>query len=264
MPSDTGKPGATSDPAGAATALVERRDADGVATLMLNRPEVLNALSAATIRELRVHIDAIAAEPDAIGSVVLCGAGRSFCAGADLKAFKERKPEDPDPTAFNRETFAALSAMPQPVIAAVHGHCMTGGLELALTADIIIAADNTRFADTHQKWGLHAGWGLSQRLPRRIGTSAAKDMMLSGREVLADEALRIGLVNQVVPLDQLREAAQAYAARIAAHPRGVTRWVKTTIDAGFAMSLADGLDLEIRTNPGRNADLEARLSQGGF
>ncbi|GAA0332967.1 enoyl-CoA hydratase-related protein [Sphingomonas oligophenolica] len=244
--------------------LVERHDADGVATITLNRPEVLNAISVATFRELRAHIDAISADPEGVGCVVLRGAGRSFCAGADLKAFKDRKPTDPDPTPFNRETMSVLASLPQPVIAAVHGHCMTGGLELALTADIIIAADNTRFADTHQKWGLHAGWGLTQRLPRRIGSAMAKDMMFSGREVLADEALRIGLVNRVVPLDDLPAEAQAYAAQIAGHPRQVARWLKTTIDVGGELPLAEGLDLEVRTNPGRNPDLEARLSSGGF
>lgn len=246
------------------TPLIMRHDDNGVATLTLNRPEVLNAISAASFRELRAHIDDISSTPDLIGCVILRGEGRSFCAGADLKAFKERKPDDPDPTSFNRATMSALASLPQPVIAAVHGHCMTGGLELALTSDIIIAADNTRFADTHQKWGLHAGWGLTQRLPRRIGNAMAKEMMFSGREVLAEEALRIGLVNRVVPLDRLQDEVQALAAQIAGHPRGVARWAKTMIDKGGEMSLADGLAMEIETNPGRNPDLEARLSGGGF
>lgn len=246
------------------TALVERADEDGVATLTLNRPEVLNALSAQSFRELRAHADAIAAAGDAIGCVVLCGRGRAFCAGADLKAFKERQPSDPDPTPFNRETLSALAALPQPLIAAVHGHCMTGGLELALTADFIIAADDARLSDSHQKWGLHAGWGLTQRLPRRIGTAMAKELMLSGRELSLEEALRIGLVNRVVPRDRLRADVQALAAQIAAHPRGVTRWVKKTIDGGIDLPLADALGYEVRQNPGRNLDLEHRLSQGGF
>ncbi|OAN65907.1 enoyl-CoA hydratase/isomerase family protein [Sphingomonas sp. TDK1] len=246
------------------TSLVDRSDADGVATLTLNRPEVLNALSAGSFRELRTHIDAIATQTEAIGCVVLRGAGRSFCAGADLKAFKERKPTDPDPTAFNRATLSALAALPQPVIAAVQGHCLTGGLELALTADILFAAEDVRFGDTHQKWGLHAGWGLTQRLPRRIGRARAKEMMFSGREVLAEEAVRIGLANRSFPTDRLHEEVQAFAALIASHPRGVTRWLKTMIDGGAEMPLADGLAMEIETNPGRNADLASRLESGGF
>lgn len=247
-----------------ATALIERRDWNGVATLILNRPDVLNALSAQSFQALRHHVDAIAASTEDIGCVVLRGAGRSFCAGADLKAFKLRQPGDPDPTPFNRETLCALAALPQPVIAAVHGHCMTGGLELALTADIIIAADNTRLSDSHQRWGLHAGWGLTQRLPRRIGMAMAKEMMLSGRELTLDEALRVGLVNRVVPLDCLIDQAQALAEQIAAHPRAVTRWVKRMIDAGIDLSLDDALAYEAQHNPGRNADLEARLRAGGF
>lgn len=246
------------------TALVERHDEGGVATLTLNRPEVLNALSAQSFRELRAHVDAIGASGDAVGCVVLRGAGRSFCAGADLKAFKDRKASDPDPTPFNRETLAALAALPQPLIAAVHGHCMTGGLELALTADFIIAADDARISDSHQKWGLHAGWGLTQRLPRRIGTAMAKELMLSGRELSPEEALRIGLVNRVVPLDRLLGEVRALAMQIAAHPRGVTRWVKKMIDGGIDLPLPDALGYEVRHNPGRNRDLEERLSKGGF
>ena len=246
------------------TVLVDRKDDAGVATLTLNRPEVLNALSAASFRELREHVDAIAAQIAEIGCVVLRGAGRSFCAGADLKALKGRSLTDPDPTAFNRATIAALAELPQPLIVAVHGHCMTGGLELALTGDIVIAADDTRFADSHQKWGLHAGWGLTQRLPRRIGSAMAKEMMFSGREVLADEALRIGLINRVVPAAQLRTEVQGFAAQIAAHPHGVTRWVKAMIDGGLDLPLADALTMEIEQNPGRNMDLEERLTKGGF
>ncbi len=246
------------------TALVERHDDGGVATLTLNRPEVLNALSAQSFRELRAHADAVREAGDAIGCVVLRGAGRSFCAGADLKAFKDRLPTDPDPTPFNRATLSALAALPQPLIAAVHGHCMTGGLELALTADFIIAADDARISDSHQKWGLHAGWGLTQRLPRRIGTAMAKELMLSGRELTPDEALRIGLVNRVLPLARLFDEARALALQIAAHPRGVTRWVKKTIDGGIDLPLSEALDHEVRQNPGRNRDLEERLSRGGF
>lgn len=243
---------------------VQRTDAAGVVTLTLNRPDVLNALSAESFRQLRAHVDTISSQGTEVGCVVLRGAGRSFCAGADLKALKERTSAEPDPTPFNRETMARLAALPQPVIAAVHGHCFTGGLELALASDIIIAADNTRFADTHQKWGLHAGWGLSQRLPRRIGRSRAKDMMFSGREVLAAEALAIGLADLVFPEADFADEVEAYATRIASYPRTVPQWIKTTIDTGLTVSLEDGLELEIRTNPGRNRDLEARLSQGGF
>ena len=244
--------------------LVLRDNRDGVATLTLNRPEVLNAISAETFRALRAHAEAIAARGDEIGCVVLRGTGKSFCVGADLKAFRERKASDPDPTPFNRATLSFLAALPQPFIAAVHGHCVTGGLELALTADMIIAADTTRFADTHQKWGLHAGWGLTQRLPRRVGTAFAKEMMFSGRDVSADEALRVGLVNRVVPAADLAAVVQDLAAKIAAHPHNVTRWNKRMIDGGRDLPLDQALAYEVEHNPGRNADLEQRLGKGGF
>ncbi len=246
------------------TTLVLRENRDAVATLTLNRPEVLNAISAESFRALRGHAEAIAAQGDDIGCVVLRGAGKCFSVGADLKAFKERKPTHPDPTQFNRATMTYLAALPQPLIAAVHGHCVTGGLELALTADIIIAADNVRFADTHQKWGLHAGWGLTQRLPRRIGTAMAKEMMFSGRDVFADEALRMGLVNRVVPAAELEAVVHTLAAQIAAHPHNVTRWNKRMIDGGRDLPLDRALAYEVDHNPGRNADLEDRLGKGGF
>lgn len=246
------------------SSLVLRADRDGVATLTLNRPEVLNAISAESFRELRAHAESIAAQSDDIGCVILRGAGKSFCVGADLKAFKERKPTDADPTPFNRATIAFLEAMPQPFIAAVHGHCITGGLELALVADFIIAADDSRFADTHQKWGLHAGWGLTQRLPRRLGAAFAKEMMFSGRDVFAEEALRIGLVNRIVPAAELETVTHALAARIAGQPRNVTRWNKRMIDGGRDLPLDQALAYEFDNNPGRNADLEHRLGKGGF
>lgn len=246
------------------TELVLREDSDGVATLTLNRPEVLNAISAQSFRELRAHAEAIAAQGDEIGCVVLRGTGKSFSVGADLKAFKERKPSDPDPTTFNRETMACLADLPQPLIAAVHGHCITGGLELALTADFIIAADNTRFADTHQKWGLHAGWGLTQRLPRRAGAPFAKEMMFSGRDVFAEEALRAGLINRIVPSAELDAVVHELAVQIANHPHNVTRWNKRIINGGRDLPLDSALAFEIEQNPGRNADLEDRLGKGGF
>jgi len=246
------------------TELVLREDRGGVATLTLNRPEVLNAISAESFRELRAHAEGVAAQGDEIGCVVLRGTGKSFCVGADLKAFKERKPSDPDPTQFNRATMSFLASLPQPVIAAVHGPCVTGGLELALTADMIIAADNIRFADTHQKWGLHAGWGLTQRLPRRVGAAFAKEMMFSGRDVFADEALRIGLVNRVVPASELDDVVHELATQIARHPHNVTRWNKRMINGGIDLPLKEALAFEVKHNPGRNTDLEDRLGKGGF
>jgi len=151
-------------------ALVEREDRDGLAVLTLNRPEVLNALSPALFVELRSHLDALASATDRIGCVMLAARGRSFSAGNDLKAIQAG--ETAPSRHFQAETLDALEQLPQPVIAAVQGHCYTGALELALACDLIVAAEDAKFADTHGRWGMSPTWGMSQRLPRRIGLTA--------------------------------------------------------------------------------------------
>ena len=152
--------------------LVIRDDSDGVARLTFNRPNALNALSPALFVALRAHLDAIAEATDRVGCVVLSGAGRSFSAGNDLKAIQAgAAPPTPE---FQAETIEALAALPQPTIAAVRGHCYTGALELALACDLLVACRSAKFADTHGKWAMTPGWGMSQRLPRRIGPLLAK------------------------------------------------------------------------------------------
>ncbi|MBD3647134.1 MAG: enoyl-CoA hydratase/isomerase family protein, partial [Pseudomonadales bacterium] len=154
-------------------ALVLRDDRDGIATLTLNRPESLNALSPNLFIQLRDHIETIASQPDDIGCVILCGKGRSFSAGNDLKAIQagERAPTPH----FQAETLELIENLPQPVIAAVQGHCYTGALEVVLACDLLIAAESARFADTHGKWGMTPTWGMSQRLPRRVGPLKARE-----------------------------------------------------------------------------------------
>ena len=133
-------------------ALVLREDANGLCTLTLNRPEVLNALSPALFVELAAHLEKIATETAEIGCVILCGKGRSFSAGNDLKAIQAG---DRAPSAhFQAETLEKIEALPQPVIAAVQGHCYTGSLERALACDLLVAAEGAKFADTHGKRGM--------------------------------------------------------------------------------------------------------------
>jgi enoyl-CoA hydratase/carnithine racemase len=141
--------------------LVLRSDDGGIATLTLNRPDALNALSPSLFVELRAHIDALAGETERVGCVILRGAGRSFSAGNDLKAIQagERAPS----RTFQAETLEAMEALPQPVIASVRGHCYTGALELVLACDLLVAAESARFADTHGKWAMTPTWGMSQR-----------------------------------------------------------------------------------------------------
>ncbi len=244
-----------------ATPLVDREDRDGLTTLTLNRPQALNALSPSLFQELRAHVDDIAGRTDDIGCVVLCGRGRSFSAGNDLKAIQAG--ETAPSRHFQAETLDAIEALPQPVIAAVQGHCYTGSLELALACDLVIAADDARFADTHGKWGMSPTWGMSQRLPRRNGLTAAKDMMYSGRVVSGEEAVRMGLALRCVPAAELMTEAEALARGYLESSWFTLRADKMLVNRGLDHTLTDGLQYERTNSPGRGPDLEERLARFG-
>jgi enoyl-CoA hydratase len=237
--------------------LVERTDSQGVAVLCLNRPEVLNALSPKLFEELRAHVDRLAAEIDTVGCVVLRGAGRSFSAGNDLRAIQAG--ERARSAHFQAETLDALERLPQPVIAAVQGHCYTGALELALACDLLIAAESARFADTHGKFGMTPTWGMSQRLPRRIGPLRAKELMFSGRPVTGTEAVALGLANQCVPDAELESRALGLAGEIAANSWFTLRSDKALIREGEPLGLADALAFERTNSPGAGPDMQERL-----
>lgn len=241
--------------------LVLREDAGGVAYLTLNRPEQLNALSPSLFVELRKHIEDIASTPDSIGCVILRGAGRSFSAGNDIKAIQSG---DRAPSAhFQAETIDALQSLPQPVIAAVKGYCYTGALELALGCDFIVAAESARFADTHGKWSMTPTWGMSQRLPRRIGAARAKQMMFTGTPVSGAEAVSLGLANVCVPDDELDATVAAMAATIVANSWHTLRADKSLVNEGQAYALREGLAYERRTSPGAGPDMAERLKSFG-
>ncbi len=237
--------------------LVERTDSQGVAVLCLNRPDVLNALSPKLFEELRAHVDRLAAEIDTVGCVVLRGAGRSFSAGNDLRAIQAG--ERARSAHFQAETLDALERLPQPVIAAVQGHCYTGALELALACDLLIAAESARFADTHGKFGMTPTWGMSQRLPRRIGPLRAKELMFSGRPVTGTEAVALGLANHCVPDAELESRALALAGEIAANSWFTLRSEKALIREGEPLGLADALAFERTNSPGAGPDMQERL-----
>jgi enoyl-CoA hydratase len=240
--------------------LVVRTDAESVATLTLNRPDKLNALNPATFVALRAHLDAIAAD-DSVKCVVLTGAGRSFCAGHDLGsiAANERAPS----RHYEPETIDALEELPQPTIARLHGHCFTGGLELALGCDLLIAAESTKLGDTHGQWGLAPIWGMSVRLPERVGTSMAKTLMFTSRRIDGTEAARIGLVDRCVPDDQLGATVAALAAEIVANSAGTNRIAKKLIADRGEQTRREAL-LRERTLPhGVPADAKERMRSGG-
>jgi len=177
--------------------LVIRTDTpEGITTLSLNRPDKLNALNPAVFMAFRAHLDAIAAD-DTVGCVVVTGKGRSFCAGHDLAAIAtgERAPSKD----FESETVDALEELSVPTIAKIKGHCFTGGLEFALGCDLLVAADDAQLGDTHGQWGFAPVWGISVRLPERVGRSTAKELMFTSRRISGVQAEGIGLVDHAVP-----------------------------------------------------------------
>lgn len=241
--------------------LIERSDSEGVAVLCLNRPEVLNALSPKLFEELRAHVERLAQETQTVGCVVLRGAGRSFSAGNDLRAIQAG--ERASSPHYQAETLDLLEQLPQPVIAAVQGHCYTGALEVALACDLLVAGESARFADTHGKFGMTPTWGMSQRLPRRIGPLRAKELMFSGRAVTGPEAVAIGLANRCVPDAELEATALALAREIAANSWFTLRTEKTLLRGGESLPRAEALAYERKNSPGAGPDMAERLKGFG-
>lgn len=241
--------------------LVLREDNEGLTILTLNRPETLNALNPKLFIQLRDHVDDIAEKTEEIGVVILCGKGRSFSAGNDIKSIRAGEVA-PTPY-YQAETLDAIEALPQPVIAAVQGHCYTGSFELALACDLLVAAESARFADTHGKFGMSPIWGMSQRLPRRIGPIKAKEMMYSGRTVNGIEAMVMGLANKCVPDDKLMDTAVKMARDLLGNSWFTLRADKWLINEGQQRTLRDGLLFERENSPGRAPDLEERLKDFG-
>lgn len=240
--------------------LVKREDKDGVATLWLNRPDKLNALNVELFQDLETHVAALAEDIDNVGCVVLRGAGKCFSAGHDLSdiAAGEKLPR-PN---FQSHVIEALAKLPQPVITAVHLHCFTGALELALAGDVILCSENSRFGDTHAKFALTPIWGMSQRLPRRIGRARAMDMMITARTVKGPEAAEIGLANHCYADDMFDAEVDAYCKSVLENSWFSLRANKKLLDDTDGMSLDAGLAHEVYESQGVGPDMKARV--GGF
>ena len=232
---------------------------DGLCTLTLNRPDKLNALSVASFRTLAAHLDALSL--DEIGCVLLTGAGRSFCAGHDLDDLASGAEQAGDVELFETRLVERLATLPVPLVAAVRGHCYTGGLELVLAADIIIAAENAKFADTHSKWDLVPLWGLTQRLPRRVGDAKAKEMMFGGRTYSGRQAEAMGLANVCVPDAAFDAEVHKFCADILANSHRSNRAIKKLIHDTDGLTLAAGIAWELHRSEGHGADFHARLAQ---
>jgi len=239
---------------------VLRETKDGLCTLTLNRPDKLNALNFEVFKALAAHIDFIREDVSSIGCVLIGGAGRSFCAGNDLSDLGGVF-EGGDGSHFRSVTVERLASLPMPVVAAVQGHCLTGGLELALAADIIIAAESARFGDTHGKWDLVPVWGLSQRLPRRIGRAKALEMSFTARNYSGHEAAEMGLANFCVPDAELTSAALAFAAQVLANSWRSSRAIKKLVDDTDGLPLKVGLAHEIHRSEGRGPETAERLAR---
>jgi len=240
------------------TTRITREDsAEGLCTLTLNRPDKLNALDTETFEELDALCAALESESDRIGCVVLSGSGRGFCAGADIGGIGAGFTD----SRFKPQVVERLATLPQPLIVAVHGVCYTGGLELALAADLIVAERTARFADTHGKWGLVGAWGMTQRLPRRIGMAAAKRMMFTAQPVGAEEAHALGLVDVLADEGALAGEVAAIASAILANSWHTNFATKRLLRETDGMSLAEGLAHEYYRYPGFAPDYAERLAR---
>jgi enoyl-CoA hydratase/carnithine racemase len=221
----------------------------GIARVTLNRPAQMNAISPELLEDLWSVCEEV--EHDArVKVVTLTGAGRAFSAGADLRAVRELSP-DPDRwarfMALWHRVFNRIEALPQPVIAGVHGLALAGGLELVLVCDLAVADEEARLGDQHANFGLVAGGGGSQRLPRVVGPRRAKELLLLGGWLTAREALAWGLVNRVAPAGQLQAALDEMAQKLASLSSGASRTTKALVNRAGDVDLGSGLALEIES-----------------
>ncbi len=218
----------------------------GVARVTLNRPAQMNAISPELLRDLDRVCDDVEADP-AVKVVTLTGAGRAFCAGADLKVVQELSP---DPVRWRmflellHRVLNRIEALPQPVVAGINGLALAGGLELMLVCDLAVADEGAKIGDQHANFGLVAGGGGSQRLPRAVGLRRAKELMLLGGWLGAQQALEWGLVQRVAPAGQLAEVLDQLARELASLSSAASRTAKALANRALDVDLGAGLALE--------------------
>lgn len=237
-----------SDPSAAAPVLLVERE-DGVALVTLNRPEAMNALSGALRGALARAFRALA-EDASLGAVILTGAGRAFCAGLDLKEMggEARGPGGPAAMIEEGGMIEAVRACPVPLIGAINGFAITGGFELALACDFLIASSEARFADTHARVGIVPGWGISQLLPRWIGPGRARELAFTGNFLSAEQACAWGLVNRVVTPEELLPTCRSLARDVLSCDARTVREIKRLHREGGATTLGEALRMEARAS----------------
>jgi len=217
---------------------------DGIAKITINRPKVMNALTPALLLELKAALQKAADDKD-VGVVVLTGVGRAFSAGVDLTALKDPKLDRRQLTAIAKDVINTMQFIPKVVIAMVNGYCLTGGLEIALSCDLIIASEEAKFGDTHVRWGLRPRWGMSQLLPRAIGVLKAKELSFTADMLTGKEAERIGLVNMAVPAERLEETVKELAKKIMSNRHDSVAAYKYLYNQGMRGTMEEGLQLEL-------------------
>ncbi|CAL9781071.1 unnamed protein product [Musa acuminata subsp. burmannicoides] len=221
--------------------IVVERDPTGVAVITINRPSSLNSLTRPMMVLLAAAIRRLDADP-AVGALVITGRGRAFCSGVDLTAAEEVFKGDVKDVDAN--PVAQMERCRKPIIGAVNGFAVTAGFEIALACDILVAGKDAKFIDTHTRFGIFPSWGLSQKLPRIIGISRAREVSLSGMAITAEMAEKWGLVNHVVDNGEVLKKAKEVALAILRNNRDMVLMYKSVINDGFKLDLGHALALE--------------------
>ncbi len=215
----------------------------GIATITLNRPEKRNAMNQQLLVELYESIEKVSSDAK-VRVAILTGRGKAFCSGMDLDAIRTENVLDP--RGDGKGLPDVFGACGKPIIGAINGPAITGGFELALNCDFLIASEQAFFADTHIKLGIHPAWGMTQLLPQAVGQRRARQISFTGRPVSAGEALQWGLVNEVVPEGELLPRAKKIAADICAVNQEMLAVFRDLIKQGNRTTLAEAFDMERR------------------
>ncbi len=219
--------------------------ADQVAQVTINRPKAMNSLNTATLTELSATLDELEKQPD-VKVIIITGAGdRAFVAGGDIALLRTLTPmQARDVSVMVAKLFQQIESSPCVVIAAINGYALGGGCELALACDLRLAAERAQLGQPEVNLGIIPGWGGTQRLPRLIGSSRAKELMFTGERVTAQRALEIGLIDHVYPDDQLLANTHSLALTIASKPQTAIRMIKTAVNNGLAMDKDKAIQYE--------------------
>jgi enoyl-CoA hydratase/carnithine racemase len=240
--------------------LILREDHHGATTLTLNRPEKLNALTKDVFEALDEHVETIARQTRTVGVVVLRGAQGNFSAGYDMQEVLEYVKANAKPH-YHSEVIEKLANLPQPVISAIQGHCSTGALELALAADLIVASESAHFSDVYARWGLTPVWGLTLRLPHRIGTAKASEMMLTSRSYSGRDAQAMHLANFCFADARFEADLAALCADILANSWYANQVIKRALIQTDTLTLRDAYALDLFKNEGLAPDAVQRVTR---